>query len=217
MRRMFVALTCGVAMVVSVVAVRGAGQAPAAPAAGGAGGRQGQPPPAHLVEEVQRMFTPLHANILRAAEQFPEDKYTWQPTPDVRSWARLIGHLVDDNNGACFMLAGVAERPAMVDTPNSVESGANKKSKADLVALFRASVDLCVKAFAAVTPSNMTEPSGGRGGSSKIGILMSNTSHTNEHYGNLVTYMRLQGLVPPSSQGRGGPAGGAAAGPGRGM
>ncbi len=163
------------------------------------------------------MFTPLHANILRAAEQFPEDKYTWQPTPEVRSWARLIGHLTDDNNGACFALAGLAERPATVDAPNSAESAANKKAKAELVAGFRASVDLCAKAFTTLTPGTMSEPSGGRGGQTKIGALIYNTSHTNEHYGNLVTYMRLQGMVPPSSQGRGGPAGPAPGGPGRGQ
>ncbi|MNC95706.1 hypothetical protein D3C83_128910 [compost metagenome] len=50
----------------------------------------------------------------------------------------------------------------------------------------------------------MHEASGLRPGMTKIGALIYNTSHTNEHYGNLVTYMRLQGLVPPSSQGRGG-------------
>src|SRR5687767_2002164 len=68
--------------------------APAAPAGPAARG-PAQAPPAHLVEEVQRMYTAVQNNILAAADQFPEDKYTWQPTPDVRSWARLIGHLTD--------------------------------------------------------------------------------------------------------------------------
>ena len=152
------------------------------------------------------MYTAVQNNIFAAVEQFPEDKYTWQPTPEVRSWARLIGHLTDDNNGACWSLAGLTERPAVVDAPNGVESAANKKAKADLVAGLRASIDLCGKAFAAVSPATMNEPLGNR---SKIGALIYNTSHTNEHYGNLVTYMRLQNMVPPSSQPRGG-------GPGRG-
>jgi uncharacterized damage-inducible protein DinB len=195
MRHIIVTTAC--VSLCAAAALLGAGQAAQAPA-----------PPANLIEEVQRMYTPIHNNILAAAEQFPEDKYTWQPTPDVRSWARLIGHITDDNTGACWSLAGAAARPAVVDAPNSAESAANKKTKADLVAGLRASVDMCAKAFSAVTPANMNEPSGS-GTRSKLGLLIYNTSHTNEHYGNLVTYMRLQNMVPPSSQPRGG-------GPGRG-
>ena len=68
----------------------------------------------------------------------------------------------------------------------------------------RASIERCDKTFAALTTATMNDPSGLRPGMTKIGALIYNTSHTNEHYGNMVTYMRLQGIVPPSSQGRGG-------------
>ena len=54
----------------------------------------------------RRIYTNVHTNITKAVEQFPADKLTWQPTPAVRSWARLIGHITDDNNGACYLLAG---------------------------------------------------------------------------------------------------------------
>ena len=67
----------------------------------------------------------------------------------------------------------------------------------------KASVERCNKAFAAVTEANMAERAGPTGGRSKIGALMYNTSHTNEHYGNIVTYMRLNNMVPPSSAPRG--------------
>jgi uncharacterized damage-inducible protein DinB len=174
------------------------------------GARQGSPgqaapEPANLIEEVhRRYYTPVQNNILRAAEAFPEDKYTWQPTPEVRSWARLIGHIIDDNNMFCWAISRSGGPPAFVDTPHSAESGANKTSKAELVAGLRASVERCHRTFEALTPAAMGEASGMMPGMSKIGALIYNTSHTNEHYGNLVTYMRLQGLVPPSSQGRGG-------------
>ena len=59
-----------------------------------------------LVTEVKNAYASVQNNIVRAAEQFPADKLTWQPTPAVRSWARLIGHIIDDNNGACWLLAG---------------------------------------------------------------------------------------------------------------
>lgn len=191
LRKSFTVLTCGLALA-GAAAV--AGQQPAAP-----------PPPANLIEEVHRLYyTPIQNNILRAAEQFPADKYTWQPTPDVRSWARLIGHLTDDNNVMCWAIMKDGPTPAFVDMPNGAESGANKLSKEQLVAGFKASIERCDRAFASLTPANMNDPSGLRPGTTRIGMLIYNTSHTNEHYGNLVTYMRLQGLVPPSSQGRGG-------------
>ena len=69
-----------------------------------------QPPPPlpGLVTEVKNAYTAVQNNIVKSAEQFPADKLTWQPTPAVRSWARLIGHIIDDNNGACWLLAGDA-------------------------------------------------------------------------------------------------------------
>ena len=187
-----IVLATGVAAIMGASLV--AGQQPTA-----------SPPPASLVEEIHRLYyTPIQNNILRAAEQFPEDKYTWQPTPEVRSWARLIGHLIDDNNQMCWATTKNGPVPAFVDTPGNADSGANKMSKVDLVAGFKASIERCNQAFASLTPASMNDPSGMRPGTTKLGMLIYNTSHTNEHYGNLVTYMRLQGLVPPSSQGRGG-------------
>ncbi|ODS59308.1 MAG: hypothetical protein ABS36_02345 [Acidobacteria bacterium SCN 69-37] len=108
----------------------------------------------------------------------------------------------------CWAVSQTGERPAFVDMPNGSESGANKLSKADLIAGLRASIERCDRTFATLTPATMNEPSGLRPGMTKLGALIYNTSHTNEHYGNLVTSMRLQNLVPPSSQ---------ATGAGRGM
>ena len=164
---------------------------------------QPQPPPLPgLVSEVKTIYTNIHSNITKSVEQFPADKLTWQPTPAVRSWARLIGHITDDNNGACYLLAGETARPARVDTADTQESAANKLSKDDLLKGYKESVERCNKAFTAVTEANMAERAGPTSPRSKIGALMYNTSHTNEHYGNIVTYMRLNGLVPPSTAGR---------------
>lgn len=193
MKRFAIAAAAAVSLSVSLGA-----QAPA-PA-----GQPPQPPPPlpGLVGEVKTMYTNVHNFITKAVEQFPADKLTWQPTPAVRSWARLIGHIIDDNNGACFLLAGETQRPARVDT-GETDSAANKLSKDDLLKGYKESVDRCQKAFAAVTEANMAERNGPTGGRSKIGTLMYNTSHTNEHYGNIVTYMRLNNMVPPSSAPRG--------------
>jgi hypothetical protein len=154
-----------------------------------------------LVKEVQGIFNNIRGNITKAAAQFPDDKLTWQPTPAVRSWARLIAFVADLNNTACFTLAG-ATRLAKFDTEDTANSAANKMSKADLEKALAESFALCDKAFAAVTEANMAERA--TPGRSKLGLLVFHTSHINEHYGNLVTYMRLNGLVPPSTAARGG-------------
>jgi uncharacterized damage-inducible protein DinB len=155
-----------------------------------------QPPPPlpGLVTEVKNVYTAVQNNIVKSAEQFPADKLTWQPTPAVRSWARLIGHIIDDNNSACWALAGEPQAPA-----DNQDSPANKLSKDDLVKGLKESVERCNKAFAAVNETNMGERNGATGRRSKLMSLIYNTSHTNEHYGNITTYMRLNNLVPPSS------------------
>ena len=118
----------------------------------------------------------------------------------MRSWARLVAHVADDNNGACSALVG-QPRPARLDTEDTQNSAANKMTKADLEKALADSFAMCDKAFAAVTDANMMERNGNR---SKIGTLIYDTSHINEHYGNIVTYMRLNNLVPPSTAARGG-------------
>ena len=171
-----------------------------------AGGQRGQgtppAPPASTSAEVLGMYTNIATFIGRTAAMVPAEKYAWQPTPEVRSFARLFAHITDDNNGACSALAGVTPAPARLDTGNDKDGwAANKMAKADLEKALADSVALCNKAFAAVDQTNMMEMQGRR---TKIGTLIYNPSHINEHYGNLVTYLRLNGMVPPSSAPRGG-------------
>ena len=78
----------------------------------------------------------------------PAEKYTWQPTPDVRSFARIFAHIVDDNNGACAAIAGVTPPAARVDTGSAGNWAADKMTKADLEKALADSVALCQKAFA---------------------------------------------------------------------
>jgi hypothetical protein len=171
-----------------------------------AGGQRGQAPPptppASTSAEVLAMYTNIANFIVRTAAMVPADKMTWQPTPEVRTFARLFAHIVDDNNGACAAMAGVTPAPARMDSGSDADGwAANKMAKADLEKALADSVALCNKAFAAVDQANMMEMQGRR---TKIGALIYNTSHINEHYGNLVTYLRLNGMVPPSSAPRGG-------------
>jgi len=158
--------------------------------------------PASTSAEVATMYTNIAGFIAKSAAMVPAEKYTWQPTPEVRTYARLFAHIVDDNNGACAGIAGVTPAPARLDTGSAGAWAAEKMSKADLEKAMADSIALCTKAFAAVNQTNMMESAGGRGNRTRIGALIYNTSHINEHYGNLVTYLRLNGMVPPSSAGR---------------
>ena len=167
---------------------------------------QPQQPPAPLptpVAEVQKMFNAIKTNITKAADQFPEDKYDWSPTPDVRTWGGLLSHIADDNNGSCFALSGDAPpRPANLDADGKPTEAGKGLKKADINRLLAESFARCDKAFAAVTPENMLERATPTSSRSKIGALIYDTQHISEHYGNIVTYMRLQHMVPPSTADR---------------
>ena len=163
---------------------------------------QQRPLPGMLME-VRNIFNTHKGNITKAADQFPEDKYMWSPTPEIRTWAGLISHIVDDNNNSCATLAGDAAPPARLDQNGKPTEAGTGLTKAQIVAKLAESFARCDKAFDAVTEANMAERNG-TSNRSKFGAVFYNTQHINEHYGNIVTYMRLQGLVPPSSAPRGG-------------
>jgi hypothetical protein len=167
----------------------------------GMGGGQQTQQPLSLVAEVKAMYDPIAGYVTKAADQFPEDKYGWQPTPDVRTWGRLVAHIIDGNVGLCYGLAGVERPIPPLDTGSGPTAAGKDLKKADLTKMLAQAVELCGKAFAAVNDTNMLERNGRR---SKIATLIYDTVHMNEHYGNMVTYMRLQGMVPPSTAGRGG-------------
>jgi len=201
MRTRSFVVVCSLALATVAIAgqQQGQGQGQGQGMAGQRGTAPSGPPPT-LVAEVQTMFNSLKNNITRSAEQFPEDKYDWSPTPDVRTWGGLLSHIADDNNGACFALAGEAQRPPSLDSGGKPTEAGKGLKKADINRLLAESFARCDKAFTVVTPENMMERQGNR---SKIGALIYDTQHISEHYGNIVTYMRLQGMVPPSSAGRG--------------
>jgi uncharacterized damage-inducible protein DinB len=133
--------------------------------------------------------------ILRSAQKVPESDYSFKPTPEVRSFGQLLGHVADAQYLFCSAALGQENpKPAVEKT---------KTSKADLVAALEAAFSYCDKAYAALTDANAAQTVKFFGADRvRLGVLSFNTSHSNEHYGNLVTYMRLKGIVPPSSEKR---------------
>jgi uncharacterized damage-inducible protein DinB len=140
--------------------------------------------------------------VTRAADKMPQENYPFRPTPEVRTFAQLIGHLADSNYRICSVLAGQ-------DPPLDPGIEINKHSKADLVKALAESFTYCDKQYAAMTDANGTPivkfEAGGIDARVPIQMprltaLAFHTPHAFEHYGNIVTYMRMKGIVPPSSE-----------------
>ncbi len=133
--------------------------------------------------------------LLKSAEQMPEADFAFKPTPEVRSFGQLLAHTADANIAICGSVIG--EKPAT----ESVEKTALKK--ADIQKALADSFAVCDKAYASVTDANASQPVGFFGRQiPRLAVLAFNNGHAGEHYGNVVTYLRLKGLVPPSSQPR---------------
>lgn len=146
------------------------------------------------VANAKSIFAMAHRNVLRAAEQFPESLYAFKPTPEVRSFGQIVGHVADADR--MFCAAATGKQPGM-DAAGSAEK---KTSKAEIVQALKDAAAACDAAYAqsdadAQTPVSLFGMSGTR-----LWVLNFNSAHVMEHYGNLVTYMRIKGMVPPSSQ-----------------
>ncbi len=156
--------------------------APAAPVANGA------------VTGLKTLWTGVKNNLIRAAEKMPEENYAFRPTPEVRSFGQLVGHVADANYMFAALAAG--EKP----TPREIEK--TKTSKADLVAALKESEAACDKVFT-MTDAELSVPMKFFGrDTTRFAVAGLIIGHGFEHYGNMVTYMRIKGLVPPSSEPR---------------
>jgi uncharacterized damage-inducible protein DinB len=155
------------------------------------GGGAAQTGPA--VGAVAPLYGQVRAYVTAAAEQMPEADYGFKPTPEVRSFGQLVGHVAN----AQFMFCSAALGEANPSTANLEQS----TSKEALVAAMHASNALCDRAYAQTDESAMQALQLFGRPNSRLGVLILNAAHDFEHYGNMVTYMRLKGMVPPSSQG----------------
>ena len=160
-----------------------------------AGSLYAQAPSDPLSAGTKGTYNMVRNYVTQAAEKMPEENYSFQPTPEVRTFARLVGHIADANYAFCSAVLG-EKNPAP-----GIEK--NKTSKADLVAGLKDAFAYCDKAYDGMTDAHAAEIVKFFGREqAKLAVLAFNTAHTDEHYGNIVTYMRIKGLVPPSSERR---------------
>lgn len=145
-----------------------------------------------LSAEAVSSYQAVKANIMKAAEKMPDDSFGFKPTPDIRNFGELIAHVADAQMGICGVVKGEMKRG----------DAASKTTKADLIAALKASDDYCDAVYGTITDADGTaivkSPLGSR---SKLGMLNFNVIHDNEMYGTIAVYLRLKGLVPPSTEG----------------
>ena len=164
-----------------------------------------QPPAAPVVRDlaagIKAQWTTIRRNIAGSLDKMSDADYAFKPqgvAPEVRSYGALLAHLVNGNYGTCTRAKGDQPKPALDE----------KAGKAEIVKAMNEALTYCDAVYDAQTVASLTEmvKSQGRGGvTNEIArglSLFSNIAHNNEHYGNLVTYMRAKGVVPPSSEGR---------------
>jgi uncharacterized damage-inducible protein DinB len=123
----------------------------------------------------------------------PEENYSFKPTDAVRNFGQIIGHVAD----AQYMFCSIA----LGDKNPAPKIEQTKTSKADLIAALKDAFAYCDKAYDGMTDASATQMVPLFGGDTpKLGVLTVNNVHTIEHYGNLVTYLRMKNIVPPTSE-----------------
>ena len=131
--------------------------------------------------------------LVASAEKMPEESYNFKPTDAVRSYGQIVGHLADAQYNFCAI--GLGEKNPGLKIEET------KKTKAELVAALKEAVSYCDKAYETMTDASAAEMVQIFGTQMpRFGALNINNIHNMEHYGNLVTYMRLKNIVPPSTE-----------------
>lgn len=128
--------------------------------------------------ELRNGFNEVNEWVTKAAEMVPADKYSYRPADTVRTFGQLIGHITDSYNFFCARGAG-----NKVEWADPVEKGATDKDT--LLPKLKEAVGKCNAAYGS--------------GTGQFRPLFTNVGHTSLHYGNIITYMRMMGLKPPSS------------------
>jgi uncharacterized damage-inducible protein DinB len=135
----------------------------------------------------------VKATLLRSAEKMPEESYGFKPTDAVRTFGQILGHVADSQYYFCSAVLGEKNPAKMVEK--------TKTSKADLIAALKDAFAYCDKAYDGLTDTAARETVRVfHGDMAKLDVLTANAMHGVEHYGNLVVYLRIKNIVPPSSE-----------------
>ena len=153
-------------------------------------------PPNTLVSEAKFPWTVVRDNLLKMAEKMPEESYSFKPVPELQSFGQRVAHIAGANLSVCQgLLGGQTPRPGTA------------ASKPELIGLLKQSSAACDSVFDSLSDAAAVEKVSSRLGGpfppeptrTKLATLNNMVRHSNEMYGYMSVYLRLKGIVPPSS------------------
>src|SRR5512136_88804 len=154
-----------------------------------------------MAATVAQWFTMIEGSFVGLADAMPAEKYGFKPTngefTDVRAFGEQVKHVACAN----FAFFNEIEKK---DPPAACATGGPSpaKTKAELMTYLRESFAYAQSVLRTMTPANALEPAGGPygGNSTRLGLTTMAVWHASDHYGQLVVYLRMNGIVPPASQ-----------------
>lgn len=146
-----------------------------------------------MIEFNKVIFDGIKGILLRSAEKMPEEKFNFRPTDAVRTYGQILAHIADTQYYFGSLVLGEQNPAPQIEK--------TKTTKADIIAALQEAFAYFDKAFASLNEGNALETVKlFYGDNPKLGVLTVNSLHSIEHYGNLVTYMRIHNIVPPTSE-----------------
>ncbi|HUA57771.1 MAG TPA: DinB family protein [Verrucomicrobiae bacterium] len=131
--------------------------------------------------------------LLGSAQKMPEENYSFKPAETVRSFGQLVGHVADAQYIFCSVV--------LSDKNPDLKIEQSTTSKADLIAALKSAFAYCDRAYNSMTDASATQMYKLYGTDMpKLDVLTVNIMHSAEHYGNMVTYLRMKNIVPPSTE-----------------
>jgi uncharacterized damage-inducible protein DinB len=143
--------------------------------------------------ETRGFYNQIKNTVIRAAEKMPEENYSFRTVPEVRTYGEMVTHIADIQ----FMLCGLAKGE------QKEGKAPEQKTKAAATAYLKSSFDYCDGVYNSMTDAGgITQVKMFGRDMTKLGVLNFNIAHDNEMYGTMVAYLRIKGIVPPSSDRR---------------
>ena len=160
--------------------------------------KQTPPEPKTVSQVLEFWISDTERLVVPAAEAMPESKYSFAPTEGefegVRNFAEQVKHLAAAN----YQLgAGALGEDPPVDTENE-SAPASIRTKAEIMEYLKGSFAVLHRAAAAINEKNMNEPIVAKGGRTRMWLLIDAVAHSSNHYGQMIEYLRMNGIVPPA-------------------
>jgi uncharacterized damage-inducible protein DinB/uncharacterized protein YciI len=152
-----------------------------------------QTPPAALVSDTKLNYEMAARYLMGAAQKMPETDYNFRPADSVRTFAQLVAHIAEAQYIACMPVRGEEYKARNLEQTLS--------SKAELIPALEKAIGYCQETWTGLSSAALADPVKLFGRErTKLGVMDIATAHAFEHYGNMVTYLRMKGVTPPSSE-----------------